>query len=68
MGFQKAIYLYCDGQTDACECADYEASSGDSQAETIAEYKASAKSDGWHFKGTRAYCSACWQALKSGKV
>lgn len=64
MGFQKVIYLYCDGNTDVCENATTEASEGDSQSETIAHYKKIAKSNGWHFKGQNAYCPSCWQALK----
>ncbi len=65
MGFSKVVYLYCDGNTDSCEHINEEASSGDSPAKTIAEYKSCIT--GWHFKGYKAYCPSCWQALKGQK-
>ncbi len=64
MSFSKVVYLYCDGQFLGCECVGYEACSGDSGYEKIADYKASMKSVGWHFKNNRAYCPSCWQELK----
>ena len=64
MGFSKVVYLYCDGHTDDCEFDGIEASSGDSYAKTIAEYKSAMKTMGWHFKGTEAYCPSCWKSLK----
>ena len=67
MGFSKVVYLYCDGQTDVCECDGYEASSGDSGYEKIADYKASMKSVGWHFKSNKAYCPACWKEIKENR-
>lgn len=68
MGFHKVIYLYCDGGTANCECGGSEALWGDVMAQTIAEYKATAKADGWHFKGRKAYCPSCWKALKEAEI
>ena len=74
MGFQKVAYLYCDGNFDGCECADYcydggdylitehcEASFGDSPYTTIKEYKADMEKQGWKFIGNKAYCSNCYK-------
>ncbi len=65
MSFHKVIYLYCNGNSPDCEYEGIEANSGDSPADTIAEYKEIMKSSGWLFKkGNKAYCPACRQAQK----
>jgi len=50
MGFIKHIYLYCDGQTFACECPNMEASECDGNYETIKEYRDAM---------IKAYCPSC---------
>lgn len=65
MGFTKMIYLYCDGNTDDCECDGAEACDGDGMFRTVAEYKLAMKTIGWHFKNEKAYCPSCWKVLKT---
>ena len=59
MGFIKHIYLYCDGQTFACECKGTEANECDGNFETIQEYKDAMIKLHWVFKDGKAYCPSC---------
>jgi hypothetical protein len=62
--FSKVVYLYCDGNTINCDCNSQEAFGGDSMMETIGEYKSEMKTQGWHFRGNKAYCPSCWKIVK----
>ena len=65
MGFHRVIYLYCDGGFDECQCCGEEALSGDTGVfNTVEAYKSYMRIDGWLFKGPKAYCPGCRQALK----
>lgn len=64
MAFIRTIYLYCDGDYETCEFPGEEFSEGESPFRTVAEGIKEAKTKGWHFVGTKAFCPVCWKNRK----
>ncbi len=64
--FTRRIYLYCDGNSEQCECQGLtlEASGGDPVFRTRNDYKRSMKERGWLFKPeNKAFCPECRKEL-----
>jgi len=78
--FVVSVYLYCDGNFQGCDCQTFdshgereehgfaEASSGDSQFTTKKDYRELMKTQGWAFRGTKAYCPVCKSKLDVERI